>query len=183
MSQLQPTLWRTCRIIASETRLHLLWLLFSEDSLCVADLAQAVGISDQNASTQLRAQSARGLITPVRKKLKVFYHPEVNTDVAHAETLLDALHLCFKTKIPTTTIIRQATAFTHIRRIEIVRALNRTPLSFEELNIATHISPTALSNHLNKLSARNFIKLTNGVYRLQTPRNSFGRVLMDVSKS
>ena len=183
MSQLRPTLWRTCRIIASETRLNLLWFLFSEDSLCVADLAQAVGISDHNASTQLRALSARGLITPVRKKRKVFYHPEVNTDVAHAETLLDALHLCFKTQMPHTTIIRQATAFTHIRRIEMVRALNRTPLSFEKLNLATHIPPPALSNHLNKLRARHFIKLTNGIYRLQTPRNSLGRVLMDVSKT
>lgn len=55
MSKLRPTLWRTCRVLASETRLRLLWTLFENEGLCVADLAHRIGISEQNASNQLRS--------------------------------------------------------------------------------------------------------------------------------
>ncbi len=183
MSKLRPTLWRTCRVIAGKTRLQLLWLLFQNDDLCVADLAERVDISDQNASTQLRALSARGLITPHRKNLKIFYHPEVNTDVAHAEVLLDALRTCCESKMPTETVVRQATAFTHIRRIVIVQALDKSRQTFGKLHETTNISSAALSVHLSKLEARGFIKNVYGEYRLNTPGNFFGRVLMKVARS
>ncbi|MFA7257038.1 MAG: ArsR family transcriptional regulator [Kiritimatiellales bacterium] len=180
---LRPTLWRTCRVIASETRLRLLWLLFQNDGLCVADLAHRSGISEQNACNQLRALSARGLITPHRKKLNVFYRPDPNPEVADAETLLVALHGCCAAKMPFPTVIRQATAFTHARRIEIACALNGRPASFGALLEQTGISAAALSLHLSKLKDRGFVKLSGGKYRLRTPSNSFGRVLQKIVRS
>jgi len=43
MHKLRPTLWRTCRAIAHETRLRLLWGVFKESDLCVVELARLVG--------------------------------------------------------------------------------------------------------------------------------------------
>lgn len=183
MSKLRPTLWRTCRIMASETRLRLLWLLFLEEPLCVADLAKRAGLSEPNASNQLRALSARGLIVSRRKKLKVFYRPEPNTEVEYAGPLLDALRTCCDSGMTFKAVIRQATAFTHARRIVVVYALKGSSASFGELQEKTGISPAALSHHLMKLQARDFVKRINGKYRLHTPGNPFGRVLLRIVRS
>lgn len=183
MGTLRPTLWRTCRVIAGKTRLQLLWLLFQNENQCVAVLADAVGISPQNASTQLRALSARGLISPHRKNLKVFYRPEVNEDVAHAGTLLTALRKCAEEGMSHEVVIHQATALTHLRRIIILRALDERKRSFDELQKETGISSSALSYHLAKLETRGFVKDVYGTYRLNHPGNSFGRVLLKVARS
>lgn len=177
MSKLRPTLWRTCRVLASETRLRLLWALFENERLCVADLARQTGISEQNASNQLRALNARGLITPRRVGSLVFYCPEPNTEVEHARTLLDALRDCCEKKMPFTTIIRQATAFTHARRILIMKALAAGPASFGDLQKQTGIPGASLTHHLKKLEARSFVRRGCGTYYQKTPGNPFGRIL------
>jgi len=69
--KLNPTLWRTCRAVASGTRLQLLWFIFEHGELCVQDLADLSGMSPSNASNQLRVLNARGLISPCREKMKV----------------------------------------------------------------------------------------------------------------
>jgi len=183
MSQLRPTLWRTCRVIASKTRLQLLWLLFQHDDLCVSALAERVGLSDPNASIQLRALSARGLITPQRKGLQIFYRPEVNINVEHAETLLAALHECQKRNMGLETVIRQATAFTHAWRIKIVRTLDESHQTYSQLLESTEIPAPSLSYHLAKLTDRGFIKNKSGGYRLHDPNNFLGRVLMSIARS
>lgn len=183
MDNLRPTLWRTCRVIACETRLRLLWFLFEQNNLCISDLAEITGISDQNASNQLRALGARGLIAPHRKSLKVFYRPEPNPAAGDAESLLNALRACHDANMTFKTIIRQATAFTHVRRIVIACALRGSPASFGELQEKTGISPAALSHHLTKLQARDFVKRVDGVYRLHAPGNPFGRELLRIVRS
>ena len=183
MSQLRPTLWRTCRVIASKTRLQLLWLLFQHDGLCVSALAERVGLSDPNTSIQLRTLNARGLITPQRKGLHIFYHPEVNMNVEHAETLLVALRECQEKNMGLETIIRQSTAFTHAWRIKIVHALDGSHQTFAQLQKSTDIPAPSLSYHLAKLSDRGFIKNKSGEYRLGYPNNYFGRVLMKIARS
>lgn len=181
MSKLRPTLWRTCRVLASETRLRLLWALFQNEGLCVADLACLTGISEQNASNQLRALNARGLITPRRLGLRVLYCPEPNTEVEHAQTLLNALRDCCEKKMPHPVIIRQATAFTHARRILIIKALTNGSLSFADLHEQTGIPSPSLAHHLQKLEARRFVRRGNGTYYQNTPGNSFGRILKKVA--
>jgi len=181
MNKLRPTLWRTCRVLASETRLRLLWSLFENKDLCVAELARRAGVSEQNASNQLRALNARGLITPRRVGLRVFYRPEPNTEVEHAQTLLDALHDCCEKKMPVTTVIRQATAFTHARRILIMRVLTGGPASFADLHEQTGIPAPSLAHHLKKLEARRFVRRGCGTYYQNTPGNSFGRILKKVA--
>lgn len=181
MSKLRPTLWRTCRVLASETRLRLLWALFKNEGLCITDLACLTGMSEQNASNQLRALNARGLITPRRIGLRVLYCPEPNTGVEHTQTLLNALRDCCEQNMPFTAIIRQATAFTHERRILIIKALADGPASFADLHEQTNIPSPSLSHHLRKLEARHFVRRKCGKYYQHTPGNSFGRILKKVA--
>jgi DNA-binding HxlR family transcriptional regulator len=183
MSKLHPTLWRTCRVIACETRLRLLWSLFENERQSVADLAKLVGISPNNASLQLRTLNARGLIVPRRENLRIYYRPEANQEVVHAEEILEALRRCAQTGVSFKTVIRQATALTHLRRIIIVRALDGRKLSTNELKDVTGISTAALTKHLLKLEARGFVKNVYGTYRLHHPGNILGRTLLKAARS
>ncbi len=181
--RLRPTLWRTCRVIACETRLHLLWEIFENNELCVGELADLAEITHHNASTQLRALNARGLLVATRRKQKLFYRPEANEDVAHAEDLLKALHRCYEQSVPFKQIIRQATAFTHTRRIEIVQELSGCRKTFADLLQATGMKPPSLSRHLEKLKARGFVEQVDKMYKLRSPRHKFGRVLLRIARS
>jgi len=183
MNELRPTIWRTCRVIACETRLQLLWLLFETKDLGVVELGREVGISEPNASIQLRALGARGLITAVRKKQRVIYTPSANPKVHGAEALLSALQHCHQSGDSFKTLIRQATAFTHPRRIEIFSTLCASPCTSEELQEKTGISAPALSNHLAKLEARRFIKESDKRYRPIASRNTLGRTLQHLVRT
>jgi DNA-binding transcriptional ArsR family regulator len=66
MKALRPALWRTCRGIACESRLRLLWALFAQNELCVCAAAKQTGMGEAQASVQLRALNARGLISSRR---------------------------------------------------------------------------------------------------------------------
>lgn len=182
--KLQPTLWRTCRVVACETRLRLLWLLFENGELCVGELARRAGMSEPNASNQLRALNARGLIQPRRERMRVLYRAEANSGIDFAPRLLEALWKCHKLSMPLEGVVWQATAFTHGRRIGIVRALNGgKPLSLDALRDATGMSLPALLRHLKKLEARGFARRRGRVCRLARPRNPLGRTLLKIAVS
>lgn len=181
MNQLRPTLWRTCRALANETRLKLLWLVLDEEGLCVSELAKRIKTTPHNASHQLRTLSSRGLIAPEYQHLKLIYRPQVNRDVAHAEALLTALIDCRNAQMLHKVVIAQATGFTHARRIQIVRALANAPQDFESIQQTTGIDPQALNRHLNKLINRNYVAETRGQYSLRAPSNPFGRTLLNIA--
>jgi DNA-binding transcriptional ArsR family regulator len=177
---LRPSFWRTCRVIACESRLRLLWALFEAGELSVSELAYRTGMGSAQASLQLRALNARGLITFRREKMRVLYRAEANELTDFAARLLEGLHVCYARKMRFSTVIRQATAFTHSRRIEIVRILQRGSLSSDELLLVSGMSSSALSLHLRKLVARGFVMKADGKYSLSNPANRFGRVLFQV---
>lgn len=179
MSKLRPTLWRTCRVLACETRLEMLRLLFEEGELCVSEMADLTGISAHNASTQLRALNARGLITPRREDQRVIYRAEANENLDAAPLLLDAVRDAFAKKTSAKNIFHSCTAFTHERRIEIVRALVDAPKTFGDLMKETGMSPSALWNHLEKLSARGFVKERERLYRLRRQKTPLCRALLN----
>jgi len=176
-----PALWRSCRVMACETRLQLLWHIFEEGELSVNPARYLVGISQPSASAQLRALADRGLIVSRREDMRVIYRAEANRAVDFAPDLLDALRECYERSMSFRIIIRQATAFTHERRIEIVRALRGKSLPFATLQDTTGMSSTALSRHLDKLERRGFVKRIKGVSRLGIPGNRLGRTLMKLA--
>jgi len=178
MSKLRPTLWRTCRVLACETRLEMLRLLFEKGELCVSEMADLTGISPHNASTQLRALNARGLITPRRENQKVIYRAEANEELDAAPALLNTIRAAFAKKTSARTIFHSCTAFTHERRIQIVRVLENGAKPFGDLMKETGMSSAALWNHLDKLSDRGFVKEQDRRYRLIRVKDPLRRALL-----
>ncbi len=180
MKSLRPTLWRTCRAIANRTRLRLLWKIFQAEGLCVGELALTTGASRENATIQLRALNARGLITSTRWGKKVIYRADANPGVDGAEELLNALRESFDAKISLDVVFREATAFTHSRRIFLMQTVSFSSGSFDELLESSGMSPISLQWNLSKLVARGFVKARGDFYKAGNPKNPLGKCLMEL---
>jgi len=107
------------------------------------------------------------LIIPRREDMRVIYRAEANEELDAAPILLEAVREAFAKKVPAKIIFRACTAFTHERRIEIIRVLTTNgPQTFGDLLEATGMSSAALWNHLDKLSDRGFVRDRERCYRL-----------------
>ncbi len=179
--ELRRGLWRTCRVIASETRLELLWHLFVEKELAVAQAGRLAGISPSNASLQLKMLSECGLVICRREKMQVFYRAEANEAVEFAPEVLAALQECCERSVSFAALIRHATAFTHERRVEILRALRGRSLSTSALRDVTGMSSSALLRHLDKLLRRGCVTEQNRICRMGSSGNPLGRVLLKLA--
>ncbi len=180
MHKLRPTLWRTCRVLANEKRLQLLYALFEKGEQCVFELAGEVSISEAHASIHLRALNSRGLIRQRRSKMRVLYSTEANIEVASAKPLLEALHICHSQNIPTRFLLKQATAFTHPRRIEIIQNIPPSGIAKDLLKEKTCISFSALSRHLGKLTTRGFVRGGKNIYFKKMPPDALSKALMQL---
>lgn len=177
-SPLQPTLWRTCRVLANRTRLQMLGLLTRIPSLSVTAMAEQLRLSLPAASQYLRALEARGLLIPRRVGRRVQYRLNVATSMEPARELAAALRLAFqRDPAPVETIYRLATSFTHPRRIDIFRALAVQALTLAQLQSTTRISGPALFRHLRKLESRGFVEGRHGLYAVVNRQDLFGRTL------
>jgi DNA-binding transcriptional ArsR family regulator len=174
----QPTLWRTCRVLANRKRLQILALLIRQPGQTVSSVARQMGLSLPAASQYLRALEARGLLTGRQVSLRVEYRPAGATTEGIAGKILPALRLAFHPRTqPIETLFKLATAFTHPRRIEVYRAVKNGADSFVRVQAATHISARALSRHLAKLEARGFVESETEVYTVTNQTHLLGRVL------
>lgn len=181
MKDLQPTLWRTCRVLANSTRLELLRELFKLTDCSVADLATAVKISDSQASLFLREINARGLISARRSGRNVFYSAIANPNVEHADTLLNALRIACVSGIKNDEIIHFSTAFSHPRRLRMVATLREKPVVTQYLSFKTGISVPALHRHLRKLIDRDMIEIVDEYCQLKTPGSLFAQTLQKIA--
>ncbi|MBI9020994.1 MAG: ArsR family transcriptional regulator [Verrucomicrobia bacterium] len=163
--------------------MKLLWLLLDTGELSVRDLALESEMTQPNASIQLKTLRAAGLIRFRREKMSVIYRVEADERVECAEALVSALRKCCKRSVSFESVIRQATAYTHERRIEIVQALNNGPLSYNQLLDQSGMNSSALSRHLRKLTVRGVVRRENDVYRIVRPADPFGRVLLRLARS
>ena len=174
----QPTIWRTCRVLANRKRLQILALLSRQPNQTVSTVAKHMRLSLPAASQYLRALEARGLLTCRRVELRVEYQLSAATTENAAGEILTALRLVFRRRAqPIEALFKLATALTHPRRIEVFRAVKSGTDSLGKLQRATHISARALSRHLAKLEARGFVKSELEVYAVANPAHPFGRVL------
>jgi len=173
-------LWSFCRTLANETRLRLLFCIINSPPRSVFDLAEETGIKENYASMQLRELHTYGLIAPRRRKQCVYYSIQPSTSKTYAGMILPALIKCAKSRTSTDLIIHNVTAFTHQRRVEIVRSLSAKPQLFAELVKTTSIAPSALARHLAKLKARNFILKTGNAYCVAQPKTPLKKALINV---
>ena len=174
----QPTLWRTCRVLANRKRLQILALLIRQPNQTVSAVAERMTLSLPAASQYLRALEARGLLISRRVGRRVEYRPSPGTREGAAEEIVKALRVAFRQRVrPIEAIFKLATGFTHPRRIEVFRALTNGGDSFVKLQAATKTPARALCRHLAKLEARGFVKDEGALYVATIHRHPFGRVL------
>lgn len=175
----QPTLWRTCRVLANRQRLQMLAMLIREPGQTVSSVARQMRLSLPAASQYLRALEARGLLMCQRVGLRVEYRPVAMTTGGGGGAIATALRMLVgrRRQQPPDVLFKLATAFTHPRRIEVYRAVKNGADSFVRVQAATHISRRALARHLAKLEARGFLKNEGDVYAVTNHAHPFGRVL------
>ncbi len=174
----QPTLWRTCRVLANRKRLQILARLIRQPNQTVSALAREMKLSMPAASQYLRALEARGLLTCRRVGLRVEYRPTASATGGAGGEILTALRFAFRGRAqPTEALFKLATAFTHPRRVEVFRALKKNADSFAKIQAATQISAQALSRHLAKLEKRGFVRNDAEKYVVTSQKHPFARAL------
>jgi DNA-binding transcriptional ArsR family regulator len=175
-SPLRPTLWRTCRALANLRRLRILALLAQDPGQTVSSVALRLGLPVAVASQYLRALEARSLLSVRRIGRQVQYRLRTIPEERHplVQPLQSALR---RDEKAVERIFQLCTAFTHPRRIEIFAALKKEPHRLGRLQVVTHISVRALERHLEKLSARGFVRLEQGWYFAAVPAGAVARTL------
>ncbi len=175
----RPSLWRTCRVLANKPRLEMLRQLILSPNQSVSEVARRLCVTPAAATQYLRALNARGLLAARRQGKCVYYRPSADESVLGAVLLLQALRETFAgKKDPVEAIFRQATAFTHPRRIDIIRALQNESLDGRHLRAATGMSKSALKRHRRKLVSRGFVMFDGRKYCCTTPRHRLAKVLL-----
>ena len=154
---LHPTIWRTCRVLANKRRLACLKDVLTHPGGTVGEVAASVRLPQDQASLCLRALQARGLIQASREGRWVRYFPWPDNQVPIAAPILAGVsHALLSKKLADTDMIRCLTAFTHPRRLTILRCLQQTQsIAFAALAAKSCITSPALSRHLKKLQGRN----------------------------
>lgn len=175
-----PTLWRTCRIIANESRLQLLREIFEFPRQNVSTLATSIGLTLGSTSNQLTLLCNEGFITPHRCGQQVLYDEVIPYAPFHIKQLQAALKKELLSGSPLHAIYREATGLSHQRRIELVKRLSTAPRSLEQLIDETVMSHSALSRHLKKLMARGYVSYSAKQYRLETPPGKLAKTLLQI---
>lgn len=178
---LHPTLWRTCRALANRRRLSILQLLVKHDELTVESVARQLNLSPTTTSQYLRVLNARGLLVAKRVKRFVFYSLGSDPSIAYTEALLNAVlqSLC-KKKVAISGVFRALTAFTHPRRVHIVKVLCWKPMTPAQLAAAIGASPPAIARHLKKLKSRGFVRLCRERYSCRRPKDVLRQTLLRI---
>lgn len=180
---LQPTLWRTCRVLANKTRLRIIRELYKHPNQMVSDIAHRLNLSLSLTSQSLRALNARGLILARRTGRFVYYRPSANQSIPYSVLLLKAILKTFANdKNPEQNIFQYSTAFTHPRRILIIKTLGKIPMLQEEIAFETNIPISAVGRHLRKLVVRGFIKRADCRYACAVPQHEFAQLLQRLAR-
>jgi DNA-binding transcriptional ArsR family regulator len=117
------------------------------------------------ASEYLRSLESRSLLQAKRVGRWVKYRTAPIDRAKPVSALAAALRKTLRHHPnPIPAIFNAATAFTHPRRIDIFRAVQMRPRTFEQLHRAIGMSIPALYRHLAKLQARDFVRYWNGRY-------------------
>lgn len=179
-----PTLWRTCRALMNMRRLVCLSVVSETPGLSVGVIAAMAGIPENQASINLRALQARGLLVARRDGKWNRYFAEADPLVEHAGTVLAAIRLELGGGGETAQLIETLRAFTHARRLTILSCLLRQGGTTREVIVSrTHISRQAVCRHLGTLRRAGLVVSTkDGAWRLMARRrlSALKRALLGV---
>ena len=150
---LNPSLWRTCRMLAGGTRIRLLRQLHKHPGRNVSELAQAAGVGLSDASQELRRIQSRGLLQAERRGSFVYYRFGADPQVSAAAPLLRALRAALE-ELPVdrdADIVRIAQGLSHPRRIAIAETLQQAPRRSRDLPSAMAMTRTSANPHVDLL--------------------------------
>jgi len=167
---------RLFRLLASRRRIRILRLLAVMGELPVLVIARATGDSMARASVHLGLLASAGLVWRRRSGRRVYYYVAEEPGSPLVAAVVEALRRVFaiiaksdprrvaladQTSSPTSSdaaLFACFTAFTHPRRLQIIRHLMRQgTASFAELCVALSMSPRACMRHLDKLDRRGYL--------------------------
>ena len=181
---LSPTLWRTARVLAGETRLGLLRRVVEEPGQSVSDLAEAMGLSRSRASQELRRLQSRGIVQASRDGAWLRYRPVPDPLVSSAKPILAAMEETFL-RFPEEEeerTVRVARAFSHARRLAIVQELRRGARSAAELQQAPGMSEMAVYRHLGLLQDGGVVRRKGKTWWLEPWGHPLTLCLMELLK-
>ncbi len=178
------TIWKTCRVLANETRLGILRRLMRGSELCVSDVAALENLSEVVASQHLRMLHEYGFLQLRRDGKWAFYKAAPDPAIPLAASLHPQLQskLMSADNKQIAKLIRLFTALTHPRRIELLSAISSGERKADELVSLCDISGMALHRHLKKLAARNFIIQDNEICRIVPPGNRLEAILLEACR-
>ncbi len=179
MRTLNPTLWRTCRVLAGQTRLAFLRQLYAHPGQSVSSLALAVHVGLSDASQELRRLQSRGLLQVDRMGRFTVYRLGADPQVPSAAPLLKALKAVLATSTPEqdASIIQIAIGLAHTRRIAIAQTLIRSPCTFPSLTSTLRIPQNALSRHVGALLRSGLVRREGRFLFFSPPRHPLAQAL------
>ena len=185
MQQLNPTLWRTCRVLSGHSRLRLLRLLHDAPGECVTELADLAGIGVSDASQELRRIQSRGLLRPERQGARLVYRMKADPQVASAAPLLNALKSAFARNPPEqdAAMAPIAAGLAHPRRIAIAKVLMKSNRVSVDLRTATRIPRGPLSRHLDTLEAGGWVQRKKRALSFHVPGHPLAQALFHLVRS
>ena len=140
---------------------------------------------ENQASINLRALQARGLLAARRDGRWIRYFAEADPLVKHASTVLTAVRRELRSAGETEELIETLRAFTHSRRLTILRCLlQQCGATREVIVLRTHISRPAVCRHLGTLCRAGLVVPTSdGAWRLVARRrlSALRLTLLDVA--
>jgi DNA-binding transcriptional ArsR family regulator len=179
---LNPALWRTCRILLGKMRLSLLRRVAKRPGQTVSQLAEAEGISRPRASQELRRLQSRGLLRADRKGRFLIYQLIPDPQVASAKPILQAMCDTFSRFPPSADeqTIRIAAGLSHARRIAIVRQLRKGSCNVHGLQNAVQIPFRTLSHHLRLLHKGGWVQREGRDWELAPNDFPLAKCLMEL---
>lgn len=180
MKNLNPTLWRTCRMLSGATRIHLLRCLHEQPGRDVSTLAQATGIGISAASQELRRIQSRGLLQAEHRGAHLIYRLGADPQVVSAAPILSALRaaLSLADSDEDIRILTIARGLGHPKRIEVLKSLIETPKNAFTLQKEFHVSYRTLARHLEILLESGLIRRENRTLLPVPPVHPLAKVLI-----
>ena len=150
MRELNPTLWRTCRMLSGRVRMQLLRQLLEHPDQSISQLALAVGIGVSDGSQELRRIQSRGFLQAERKGPFVIYRLVNDPQVPSAGPLSAAVrNTMLRTDAAEDSVMnRMAFGLAHPRRIAIAKILMSGAHSLRTIEVLAQMPKAAVSRHL-----------------------------------
>lgn len=180
MQSLNPTLWRTCRMLAGTTRIKLLRQLHDRPGQNIASLAQALGIGRPYASQEMRRIQSRGLLKPTHCGASLVYGLCADPQVSSSAPLLKAIQTALQS-LPENRDVDMATlaaGLAHERRIAMARSLLQSPKTPSRLLAEIPMAPCCFYLHLRTLAAGGFVIKRKRKLSIQIPPHPLGKALV-----